>query len=125
MEVQEQAKPVLEQIISPEEQPNTEEKKSEILESTEANPEQVNQIQPKLGQTELKPGVIEIKFSSGEEKPSEEIIKKLESSQENKDLSKFKNYKIKKIQLLKKLKKFSMYQENMNLKKKKKISGMI
>jgi hypothetical protein len=97
MEVQEQAKPVLEQIISPEEQPNTEEKKSEILESTEANPEQINQIEPKLEQTEPKPGVIEIKLSSGEEKPSEEIIKKLESSQENKDLSKFKNYKINKI----------------------------
>ena len=97
MEVQEQAKPVLEQIISPEQQPNTEEKKPEIIESTEANPEQVNQIEPKPGQTEPKPGVIEIKLSSGEEKPSEEIIKKLESSQENKDLSKFKNYKINKI----------------------------
>ena len=94
MEVQEQAKPVLEQIISPEKQPNTEEKKPEI---TKANSEQVNQIEPKLEQTKPNPGIIEIKLSSGEEKPSEEILKKLESSQENKDLSKLNYYIINKI----------------------------
>ena len=93
----EQTNPVHEQIISLKEKANTEEKNPEIMQSTEAKPEQLNQIEPKLEQTEPKSGVIEIRLSSGKEKPSEEILKKLESSQENKDLSKFNNYIINRI----------------------------
>ena len=98
----EEQKPVLEEIITQPEKTNTEEPKPEVSQPTETTSAQVEakpeQAEPKPEQAEPKAEVItEIKLTSGEEKPAEEGPKKLECSQENKDISKYKYYLINKI----------------------------
>lgn len=91
----EEQKLVLEEIITQPEQTNTEEPKPEVSQPTETTSAQV---EAKPEQAEPKAEVItEIKLTSGEEKPAEEGPKKLECSQENKDISKYKYYLINKI----------------------------
>lgn len=84
----EEPKTTLEQVITSNEQQPTEEKKPEQApvpevkpEATEVKPEQTEQ------KTEIKEQVIEAKLEPSEEKKGEEGPKKLENTQENKDLS--------------------------------------